>query len=304
MTLPAAARIVEVGPRDGLQAEARVVPTATKVALIERLADAGLRVVEATSFVSPARIPQLADAAEVLRDLRRRTGVAYPVLVPNLRGLDAALAVGAREVAVFGAATESFSQHNIHCSIAESLARFAPVVERARAAGVPVRGYVSCVVACPYEGPVPPARAAEMAKALWELGCQEISLGDTVGRGNPASIRRMIEACAAAVPLDRLAGHYHDTFGMAVANVLASLELGMASFDASVAGLGGCPYAPGAAGNVATEELVWLLEGMGIATGVDLPRLVEAGRFAAAAAGAANRSRVSEALLRARPPGG
>lgn len=304
MTLPAAARIVEVGPRDGLQAEARVVPTATKVALIERLADAGLRVVEATSFVSPARIPQLADAAEVLRDLRRRTGVAYPVLVPNLRGLDAALAVGAREVAVFGAATESFSQHNIHCSIAESLARFAPVVERARAAGVPVRGYVSCVVACPYEGPVPPARAAEMAKALWELGCQEISLGDTVGRGNPASIRRMIEACAAAVPLDRLAGHYHDTFGMAVANVLASLELGMATFDASVAGLGGCPYAPGAAGNVATEELVWLLEGMGIATGVDLPRLVEAGRFAAAAAGAANRSRVSEALLRARPPGG
>lgn len=304
MTLPAAARIVEVGPRDGLQAETRIVPTATKVALIERLADAGLRVVEASSFVSPARIPQLADAAEVLRDLRRRPGVAYPVLVPNLRGLDAALAVGAREVAVFGAATESFSQHNIHCSIAESLARFAPVVERARAAGVPVRGYVSCVVACPYEGPVPPARAAGMAKALWELGCQEISLGDTVGRGNPASIRRMIEACAAAVPLDRLAGHYHDTFGMAVANVLASLELGMASFDASVAGLGGCPYAPGAAGNVATEELVWLLEGMGIATGVDLPRLVEAGRFAAAAVGAANRSRVSEALQRARPPGG
>jgi len=303
MSLPRAVRIVEVGPRDGLQAEARVVPTATKVALIEQLAEAGLTVIEATSFVSPRRVPQLADAAEVLRALRRRPGVAYPVLVPNLRGLDEALAAGAREVAVFGSATERFSQANLHCSIAESLARFAPVVARARAEGLWVRGYVSCAVACPWEGPVPPARAAEMAKALWELGCEEISLGDTIGKGNPASVRRMIEACGAAVPIERLAGHFHDTFGMAVANVLASLELGIATFDASTAGLGGCPYAPGAAGNVATEELVWLLDGMGIATGVDLARLAAAGRLAAEAAGTVNRSRVAEALA-ARASGG
>ncbi len=301
MSRPAAVRIVEVGPRDGLQAEPRVVPTATKIALIERLAEAGLPVVEATSFVSPRRVPQLADGAEVLRGVRRRPGVAYPVLVPNLRGLEEALAAGAREVAVFGSATETFSQRNLHCSIAESLARFAPVVARARAEGVGVRGYLSCAVACPYEGPVPPERAAAGAKALWELGCEEISLGDTVGRGNPATIRRMIEACAAAVPVARLAGHYHDTYGMAVANVLASFELGIATFDGSVAGLGGCPYAPGAAGNVATEELVWLFEGMGIATGVDLPTLVAAGRFAAEAVGAENRSRVARAMGGAPP---
>jgi hydroxymethylglutaryl-CoA lyase len=293
---PAAVRIVEVSPRDGLQAEARIVPAATKIALIERLADAGLPAVEATSFVSPRRLPQLADGGEVLRGLRRRPGVAYPVLVPNLRGLEEALAAGAREVAVFGSATERFSQENLHCSIGESLARFAPVVRRARDAGVAVRGYVSCVVACPYEGPVTPAQAAAMAKALWELGCGEISLGDTIGKGTPETIRRMIEACAAVVPVARLAGHYHDTFGMAVANVLASLELGVATFDGSVAGLGGCPYAPGAAGNVATEELVWLFEGMGIATGVDLAKLIAAGRFAAEAVGARNRSRVAEAL--------
>jgi hydroxymethylglutaryl-CoA lyase len=296
VSLPAAVRIVEVSPRDGLQAEARVVPAATKVALIERLADAGLPVVEATSFVSPVRIPQLADGAEVLRALRRRPGVAYPVLVPNLRGLEAALAAGAREIAVFGSATERFSQENLHCSIAEGHARFAPVISRARSEGLRVRGYLSCVVACPYEGPVSPARAAEGAKALWELGCEELSLGDTIGKGNPTTIRRMVEACAAAVPVERLAGHYHDTYGMAIANVLASLELGVATFDGSVAGLGGCPYAPGASGNVATEELVWLLHGMGIATGVDLEKLVAAGRFAAEAVGAENRSRVARAL--------
>ena len=298
MKARASVRIVEVSPRDGLQAEARVVPAAVKIELIGRLGDAGLRVVEATSFVSPARIPQLADAAEVLRGIVRKPGVAYPVLVPNLRGLEEALAAGAREIAVFGAATETFSEKNIHCSVAESLARFEPVVARAKAERMHVRGYLSCVVACPYEGPVAPERAAAVAKALWGLGCDELSLGDTVGKGNPETVRWMIEACAAAVPVERLAGHYHDTYGMAVANVLASHELGVTTFDGSVAGLGGCPYAPGAAGNVATEELVWLFEGMGIATGVDLPKLVAAGRFAAEAVGAPNRSRVAAALAR------
>jgi len=293
-----AVRIVEVSPRDGLQAEARVVPAATKIALIERLSDAGLATVEATSFVSPRRVPQLADGAEVLRGIVRRPGVAYPVLVPNLRGLDDALAAGAREIAVFGSASESFSQRNLHCSIAESLARFAPVVVRARAAGVRVRGYLSCVVACPFEGAIAPKQAATGAKALWELGCEELSLGDTIGKGNPETIRWMVEACAAIVPVGKLAGHFHDTYGMAVANVLASFELGVATFDGSVAGLGGCPYAPGAAGNVATEELVWLFEGMGIRTGVDLEKLVAAGRFAAEAVGAPNRSRVAGAMLR------
>ncbi|HSM92336.1 MAG TPA: hydroxymethylglutaryl-CoA lyase [Anaeromyxobacteraceae bacterium] len=296
MRSPSSVRLVEVSPRDGLQAEARLVPAATKIALIERLADAGLRTVEATSFVSPRWVPQLADGAEVLRGLRRKAGVAYPVLVPNLRGLEDALAAGAREIAVFGAASETFSRRNINCSIAESLARFAPVVARARDAGVRVRGYLSCAVACPYEGPIAPRRAAAAAKALWELGCDELSLGDTVGKGNPETVRWLVEACAAVIPVDRLAGHYHDTYGMAVANVLASLELGVTTFDGSVAGLGGCPYAPGASGNVATEELVWLFEGMGIATGVDLAKLVAAGRFAAEAAGAPNRSRVAAAL--------
>jgi hydroxymethylglutaryl-CoA lyase len=291
-------RLVEVSPRDGLQAEARIVPAATKIALVERLADAGLTTVEATSFVSPRWVPQLADGAEVLRGIRRRPGVAYPVLVPNLRGYEEAAAAGAREVAVFGSASETFSQRNINCSIAESLARFAPVVERARADGVRVRGYLSCVVACPYEGPIEPKKAAVVAKALWELGCEELSLGDTIGKGNPETIRWMIEACAAVVPVERLAGHYHDTYGMAVANVLASFELGVATFDGSVAGLGGCPYAPGAAGNVATEELVWLFEGMGIKTGVDLEKLVAAGRFAAEAVGVVNRSRVAGAMAR------
>jgi hydroxymethylglutaryl-CoA lyase len=296
-----AVRIVEVSPRDGLQAEARIVPTATKIALVERLADAGLSTVEVTSFVSPRRIPQLADAAEVLRGIRRRPGVAYPVLVPNLRGLDEALAAGAREIAVFGSASETFSQRNIHCTIAESLKRFEPVVERARVERVRVRGYLSCVVACPYEGPIAPKQAAAGAKALWELGCDELSLGDTVGRGNPETIRWMIEACAGVVPIANLAGHYHDTFGMAVANVLASLELGVTVFDGSVAGLGGCPYAPGAAGNVATEDLAWLFQGMGIPTGIDLEKLVAAGRFAAEAVGAPNRSRVAAAMAAADP---
>ena len=277
--LPTRVKIVEVGPRDGLQNEKQVVPTATKIELIERLAYAGLRAIEATSFVSPKWVPQMGDNAAVMAGIRRHPGVVYPVLTPNLQGFDAAIAAGATEVAIFGAASESFSRKNINCSIAESLKRFEPVVSAASALEIPVRGYVSCVVGCPYEGKIAPEQAASVAKILFDMGCYEVSLGDTIGTGNPASIARMIEACARAVPMARLAGHYHDTYGMAIANIHASLQLGMATFDASVAGLGGCPYARGASGNVATEDVVWLLDGLGIETGIDLVRLAETGAW-------------------------
>lgn len=244
MALPKHVKIVEVGPRDGLQNEPAPVPTATKIALIERLADAGLRVVEATAFVSPRWVPQMADNADVLAGLERKPGVAYPVLVPNMKGFEAALAAGVEEIAVFGAASESFSQRNINCSIAESLERFRPVVEAARAHHIRVRGYLSCVIACPYEGPIAPARVADVAERLYALGCYEISLGDTIGVGTPGQVKAMIEAVARRVPIEKLAGHYHDTYGQALANIYASLELGVAAFDSSVAGLGGCPYAP------------------------------------------------------------
>jgi hydroxymethylglutaryl-CoA lyase len=279
MKLPTRVRIVEVGPRDGLQNEKKEVPTATKVELIERLADAGLPAVEATAFVSPKWIPQMADHAEVLGRIRRRPGVDYPVLAPNLKGFEAARAAGATEVAIFGAASEAFSKRNINCSIAESLERFRPVTEAARAAGVKVRGYLSCVLGCPYEGEIAPQKVAEVAGALFDMGCYEISLGDTIGVGTPAKTQRMIEACAKRVPIERLAGHYHDTYGQALANIYASLELGVATFDSSIAGLGGCPYAAGASGNVATEDVVYLLNGLGIGTGVDLERLVEIGEW-------------------------
>ena len=277
--LPTRVKIVEVGPRDGLQNEKQVVPTATKIELIERLAYAGLRAIEATSFVSPKWVPQMGDNAAVMAGIRRHPGVVYPVLTPNLQGFDAAIAAGATEVAIFGAASESFSRKNINCSIAESLKRFEPVVSAASALEIPVRGYVSCVVGCPYEGKIAPEQAAGVAKILFDMGCYEVSLGDTIGTGNPASIARMIEACARVVPMARLAGHYHDTYGMAIANIHASLQLGMATFDASVAGLGGCPYAKGASGNVATEDVVWLLDGLGIETGIDLVRLAETGAW-------------------------
>ena len=277
--LPTRVKIVEVGPRDGLQNEKQVVPTATKIELIERLAYAGLRAIEATSFVSPKWVPQMGDNAAVMAGIRRHPGVVYPVLTPNLQGFDAAIAAGATEVAIFGAASESFSRKNINCSIAESLKRFEPVVSAASALEIPVRGYVSCVVGCPYEGKIAPEQAASVAKILFDMGCYEVSLGDTIGTGNPASIARMIEACARVVPMARLAGHYHDTYGMAIANIHASLQLGMATFDASVAGLGGCPYAKGASGNVATEDVVWLLDGLGIETGIDLVRLAETGAW-------------------------
>ncbi|HEX6267536.1 MAG TPA: hydroxymethylglutaryl-CoA lyase [Burkholderiales bacterium] len=289
-------KIVEVGPRDGLQNEPREVPTAVKVELIERLADAGLPAVEATAFVSPKWVPQMADHTEVLERIRRKPGVSYPVLTPNLKGFEAARAAGATEVAIFGAASEAFSHKNINCSIAESLERFRPVVAAARNSGVKVRGYISCVLGCPYEGDVDPVRVADVAAALHEMGCYEISLGDTIGVGTPGRAKAMIEACARRVPVERLAGHYHDTYGQALANIYASLELGVTTFDASIAGLGGCPYARGATGNVATEDVVYMLHGMGIATGVDLDRLVGIGQWICGVLGKEPASRAGRAL--------
>jgi hydroxymethylglutaryl-CoA lyase len=290
-------RIVEVGPRDGLQNEPGSVPTEVKVALIERLAAAGLPAVEATAFVSPKWVPQMADHTEVLERIRRKPGVSYPVLTPNLKGFEAARAAGATEVAVFGAASESFSRKNINCSIAESLERFRPIVELSVKENIKVRGYVSCVLGCPYEGEVKPQRVAEVAGALYDMGCYEISLGDTIGVGTPGRTKAMIEACTSRVPLEALAGHYHDTYGQALANIYASLELGVASFDASVAGLGGCPYAAGASGNVATEDVIYLLNGLGIETGIDLDRLVDIGQWICSVLGREPASKAGKALF-------
>ena len=297
MTLPGHVRIVEVGPRDGLQNEPGQVPTEVKVELIGRLADCGLKTIEAAAFVSPRWVPQMADAAAVMAAIEHRPGVAYPVLVPNLTGLEAALAAGAKEVAVFAAASESFSQKNISCSVAESLERFKPVLAAAKKAEVKVRGYVSCVLGCPYEGEIKPAAVADVAWALSDMGCHEISLGDTIGTGTPGRAKATIEAVARRVPLTQLAGHYHDTYGMAAANIYASLEMGLSVFDASVAGLGGCPYAAGASGNVATEDVVWLMNGLGVATGVDLDRLVDTAAWISAQLERQPASRVARALL-------
>jgi hydroxymethylglutaryl-CoA lyase len=294
--LPQTVRIVEVGPRDGLQNEKREVPTKVKLELIERLADAGLPAVEATAFVSPKWVPQMADHTEVLEGIRRKPGVSYPVLTPNLKGFQAAHAAGATEVAIFGAASEAFSQKNINCSIAESLERFRPVAEAAIRAGVKVRGYISCVLGCPYEGEVAPQRVAEVAGALYDMGCYEVSLGDTIGVGTPGKTKAMVEAVAKRVPLAKLAGHYHDTYGQALANIYASLELGVATFDSSVAGLGGCPYAKGASGNVATEDVVYMLHGLGIRTGVDLDKVVDTGQWICALIGKEPASKAGKAL--------
>jgi hydroxymethylglutaryl-CoA lyase len=294
-------RIVEVGPRDGLQNEKQAISTATKLELIERLAAAGLRDIEATSFVSPKWVPQMGDHAEIMAGLQRRPGVNYPALAPNLKGFEAAVAAGATEVAVFAAASEAFSQKNINCSIAESLDRFVPVFEAAHRQGVKVRGYVSCVVACPYDGAIAPDKVADVAARLHELGSCEVSLGDTIGAGTPASVLRMLEAVARKVPVAQLAGHYHDTYGMAAANVYASYQFGVRVFDSSVAGLGGCPYAKGATGNVATEDVVYLLHGLGADTGVDLQRLVDCGAWISEQLGRAPHSRVTRALLAKQP---
>ena len=294
--LPSKVKLVEVGPRDGLQNEPGEVPTSIKLALIARLADAGLRHIEATAFVSPKWVPQMADHDAVMRGVPRRDGVVYSALTPNLKGFESALTAGAQEVAVFGAASEAFSQKNINCSIAESLQRFEAVVQAAKAANIPVRGYVSCVLGCPYQGEIAPQAVADVAAALSDMGCHEISLGDTIGVGTPLKTQRMIEAVARRVPVDKLAGHFHDTYGQALANVLAALQNGVAVFDSSVAGLGGCPYAAGASGNLASEDLVYSLHGMGIDTGVDLDRLAQAGDFICAAIGRPTRSRVAQAL--------
>ncbi len=275
-TVPKRVTVVEVGPRDGLQNEARVISTDAKIAFIDALSESGLPVIEATSFVAPHRIPQLADAEDVLRGITRKTGVRYPVLVPNERGMERAAAAGAREVAVFTAASETFNRKNINASIDESFERFAPVVALARRHGIRVRGYVSCAFGCPYEGRIAPDAVLAVSSRLVDMGIEEVSVGDTIGVATPNQVADVCERLAARIDLGRLAMHFHDTRGTALANVLAALEVGIAIFDASAGGLGGCPYAPGAAGNLATEDLIYMLDGMGIETGVSLDKVVAA----------------------------
>ncbi|MDI5985463.1 hydroxymethylglutaryl-CoA lyase [Halomonas sp. M4R5S39] len=296
MAFPQHIRLVEVGPRDGLQNEPDPIATSTKLELIDRLGAAGIRYIEAASFVSPKWVPQMADHREVMQNLARRDGVVYAALTPNLKGLEAALECGVEEVAVFGAASEAFSQKNINCSVAESLERFAPVLERAKQANVRVRGYVSCVLGCPYEGEIAPAKVAEVSKALYEMGCYEVSLGDTIGTGTPLAAKRMLEAVARDIPMGKLAAHFHDTYGQALANLYAVLEEGIAVVDSSVAGLGGCPYAKGASGNVASEDVVYLLNGLGIETGIDLEALAATGTWITQTIKRPNRSKVGVAL--------
>ena len=294
MSLPDSVRLFEMSPRDGLQNEpGTLVPTATKIALIERLADAGMTHIEAASFVSPKWVPQMGDASEVMNGISRRQGVVYSALTPNLKGLENAIAANVEEVAVFGAASESFSQKNINCSIAESLARFEPVLARASDAGVRVRGYVSCVLGCPYEGEIAPQQVADVAKALLDMGCYEISLGDTIGVGTPLAAKRMLETVSHHVPMHQLAAHFHDTYGQAIANLYAVLEEGLSVIDASTAGLGGCPYAKGASGNVATEDVLYLLKGLGIETGIDLQAVIDTGYWITAELGRTSGSRVA-----------
>lgn len=297
MTLPSSVRLVEVGPRDGLQNEKAFVPTHLKLALIERLAEAGCRHIEAASFVSPRWVPQMADHREIMQGINRRPGVTYSVLTPNLKGLEAAIESGADEVAVFGAASEAFSQKNINCSIADSLERFEPVVAKARQAGLRVRGYVSCVLGCPYEGDIEPTQVKWVADALYQMGCDEISLGDTIGTGTPLKAKRMLEAVSAKVPMVSLAAHFHDTYGQALANLYAVLEEGISIIDSSVAGLGGCPYAQGASGNVASEDVVYMLNGLGIESGIDLDALARAGDWITCSINKLNRSRAGTALI-------
>lgn len=294
--MPDKIQIVEVGPRDGLQNEKMIVSVEMKVTLIERLADAGLKTVEVGAFVSPKWVPQMAATDEVMARIERRAGVSYPVLTPNMKGYEGARAAGAEAIGVFAAASESFSKKNINCSIAESIERFRPVVEAAKRDGVKVRGFVSVVVGCPFEGDIAPEQTAKVTRQMIDLGCDDVGLGDTIGVGTPSKVKAMIEACAKLVPLEKLGGHFHDTYGQALANTLAALECGIARHDASVAGLGGCPYAPGATGNVATEDLVYMLDGMGIETGVDLKKLVQTAWWISDRLGRPPVSRVARAL--------
>ena len=296
MKYPARVKIVDVSPRDGLQNEPGSVPTEVKVELVDRLSDAGLQSVEAGSFVSPKWVPQMADTAEVMARIRRKPGVAYPVLVPNMKGLEAAIAANATEVAGFAAATEAFSKRNTNCTIEESMHRQTEVCKAALGAGLRVRGYISVVLGCPYEGEVKPEAVADVAQQLFDMGCYEISLGDTIGTGTPACAQRMIETVSKKIPVEKLAGHFHDTYGQALANILAVMELGVATFDSSAAGLGGCPYAKGATGNVATEDVLYMLNGLGIETGIDMNRLLDAAQFICNHLGRATVSRAGRAL--------
>ena len=297
MAFPEHVRLVEVGARDGLQNEANPVSTAIKLELIDRLGDAGVSYIEAASFVSPKWVPQMGDAREVMTGIKRHAGVTYAALTPNLKGLESALECGVQEVAVFGAASESFTQKNINCSIAESLERFAPVIELAQKSGIPVRGYVSTVMGCPYEGEIAPSKVAEVSKTLFEMGCYEISLGDTVGVGTPLKAKRMLEAVNQHIPMNKLAAHFHDTYGQALANLYAVLEEGIAVIDSSVAGLGGCPYAKGAAGNVASEDVIYLLNGLGIKSGINLEKLAATGDWITRTINRPNRSKVGIAMM-------
>ncbi|WP_322977605.1 hydroxymethylglutaryl-CoA lyase [Pseudomonas sp. C11] len=297
MNLPKSVRLVEVGPRDGLQNEKQPISVADKVRLTDDLTAAGLSYVEVGSFVSPKWVPQMAGSAEVFAGIERKPGVTYVALTPNLKGFEAALEAKVEEVAVFAAASEAFSQKNINCSIAESLARFVPLMESAKAAKVRVRGYVSCVLGCPYDGEIDPAQVASVARELYAMGCYEVSLGDTIGTGTAGKTRRMFEMVGRDIPRDKLAGHFHDTYGQALANIYASLLEGISVFDSSVAGLGGCPYAKGATGNVATEDVLYLLQGLGIETGVDMDKLIAAGQRICEVLGKTNGSRVARARL-------
>lgn len=296
MTLPRQVKMVEVGPRDGLQNEKTIVPTAVKIALIDRLSETGLTAIETTSFVAPKWVPQMADNAQVMAGISRKAGVVYPVLVPNLAGLQGALACGVEEIAVFASASELFSQKNINCSVAESLERFAAVIAVAQKHRIKVRGYLSCALGCPYEGTVTPATVARVAGKMLALGCYEISLGDTIGVGTPGQAQTLIDVVTTTVPVEKLAVHFHDTYGQALTNIFAVLERGVAVVDSSVAGLGGCPYAAGAAGNVASEDLLYMLNGLGITTGVDLAALAGAGNYISAALKRPSGSRVARAL--------
>ena len=293
--IPEIIQIVEVGPRDGLQNEKEWVPTETKISLIEKLADAGLTKIEATSFVSPKWVPQLKDAHEVFTGIKRISGVSYPVLTPNMKGFERALEADAKEIAVFSAASEAFTQKNTNCSIEESINRFRPVLDEAKKTNIPVRGYISCVLGCPYQGNVAVEDVVNLAAKMTEMGCFQISLGDTIGAGTPVQAKRMVQKVSEKVPVSKLALHFHDTRGQALANIFACLELGVTVIDASVAGLGGCPYAKGATGNVATEDVVFMLHGMDIETGIDLNKLIETGRFISGVLGRVPQSRVSVA---------
>lgn len=295
MSLPSQVRLIEVGPRDGLQNEAQPISVADKVQLVDALSAAGLGYIEVGSFVSPKWVPQMAGSAEVFAQIQRKPGVIYGALAPNLRGFEDALAAGVKEVAVFAAASEAFSQRNINCSISESLERFAPIMAAAQQHGVSVRGYVSCVLGCPYEGQVAPEQVAAVARELYSMGCYEVSLGDTIGTGTAGATRRMFEVVGKDVPRAKLAGHFHDTYGQAIANVYASLLEGIQVFDSSIAGLGGCPYANGASGNVATEDVLYLLDGLGIETGIDIDKLIVAGQQICTVLGRPTGSRVAKA---------